>query len=116
MAVSSAKLAVFILARGIDESKSTLGQHVEEHLFGIHIVKHRAVIVEVVACEIGENSTREIESIDAMLTTRVRTHLHESVLASGVDHIGQHLVERKRVGCGLCGRNDSVVDDVAHGR
>ena len=47
------------LVIGVCQGECVGGEHVEEGFLGIHIVFHRAVVVEVISCEIGEYASGE---------------------------------------------------------
>ena len=56
-----------VLVVGVGYGESCLGQTVEESLLSVAIVLESLVIVEVVACEVGEYASREAQSTDALL-------------------------------------------------
>ena len=75
-----------------------------------------AVIVEVVAGEVGEKCAFEVQTADAVLMNGVRRAFHEGIIAAGFDHFGQKRVERDRIGGGVGGFHGAIVDIVAHRR
>ena len=104
-----------VLVVGVGDGESRLGQSVEECLFGVAIVLEGLVIVEVVAREVGEYASGEFQSANAFLVYGVRRALHEGVLASGLYHLAQELVQLYWVRCGVVGWYWLAVDIVAHG-
>ena len=100
----------------IGQGKRALGQSVEERLLGLQIGLYRLVIVDVVACQVGKDGPVEIEPGNAVLGCRVRTHLHEGILATGIDHLAQQTVQMQRVGGGVGSGNLHRIDVVAHRR
>ena len=64
-------------------------ERAEEHLLGFDVVVDCAVIVEMVACKIGEDAAGKFKSIYTVLHTGVRTYLHECILTTGFNHIVQ---------------------------
>ena len=73
------------------------------------------MIVEVVACEVCEDSAGEGNARYAVLVGGVAAHLHRGEGASGVDHAAQQAVELHGVGSGVfCGYGVGV-DDIGYG-
>ena len=64
-AVLNHDATVFVI--GIGDGKSLFGQSVEECLLGVAIVFESLMIVEVVACEIGEDASCKCQSADTFL-------------------------------------------------
>ena len=60
-----------VLVVGIGDGEGALGQSVEEGLLGIAVVLECLVIVEVVAGEVGEDASGELQSSDALLMNGV---------------------------------------------
>ena len=106
--------AVFVV--GVGHGKGRFAQIVEEHLFGVAVVLESAVIVEVVAREVGEESPFEMQTADAMLVNGVRRAFHKGIIAAGLDHFCQKCVEFDRIGGGVRGFHGAVVNIVAHRR
>ena len=69
--------------------ESILGQCIEESLLGTQVIVYRLVVVHVVAREVGEDTSGKLEPTDAALCHRVRTHLHEHILAALIGHAPQ---------------------------
>ena len=57
--------AVFVV--GVGNGEGRLGQAVEERLLGVAVVLERLVVVEMVACEVGEDAAGKLQSADALL-------------------------------------------------
>ena len=55
------------IPKAIEYGESCLGQTVEESLLSVAIVLESLVIVEVVACEVGEYASCEAQSSDTLL-------------------------------------------------
>jgi hypothetical protein len=67
----------------------------EEHCLRLEVLLHRAVVVEVVVTEVGEDRDVEMDALDPCLDQRVARHLHgdRMTMAVGllaVAHTGQH--------------------------
>ena len=71
------------------------------------------MIIQVVARQVGKNSTHEAESADTLLVYGVRGAFHESVFAAFVGHLRQEFVQRDGVGRGVVGLDGAAVDKVA---
>ena len=48
----------------------------EEHLLGAEVIRHRAVVIEMVASEVREHRHIEWNSENSLLLQRVRRHFH----------------------------------------
>ena len=105
-----------VLVVGIGYGKGGLGQRVEERLFGVAIVLECLVIVEVVACKVGEDATGKGQSANALLCYSVRRALHEGILAASLHHAVEQRVKLYWVRCGVVGGYSLVDDIVAYGR
>ena len=100
----------------VGDSKSLFLQAIEELLFGMQIVLERLMVVQVVACQIGEDAAIEVQAADALLIDGVARHLHENEGATGIDHLLEQVVEFLGIGSGE-GSVDRAVDHVvAYGR
>ena len=64
-------------------------QAVEQQFFRADVVVKRAVVVQVVVGDVGENGPGKTSSSHAALHQSVRTHLHEGIFATGVHHFRQ---------------------------
>ena len=105
-----------VLVVGIRYGERCLRQLVEECLLCIAVVLKRLVVVQMVACQVCKQSSSKVQSSDALLCYGVGAALHEGILASGVHHPAEQIVQLDRVRCGVVGRNRLVLDVVAHGR
>ena len=104
-----------VLVVGVNHSKSLTGQHVEEGFFCVAVVLERLVIVEMVACEVGEQSACKLQSADATLGYGMAGTLHEGIFAALLDHLGQQCIELDGIRCGVRGGDGLVFDVVADG-
>ena len=102
------------LVVGIDQCKGIGRKRIEEHLLGAYVVVHSLVEVKMVACEIGENGTAELEPVDAVLHTGMGADLHKGIFTTGLHHFMKQAVEGKMVGGSLHGRNHALIHNVAH--
>ena len=71
----------------VDQGKRIGGQRIKEHLLGPQILVHGLVEVQVILGEVGKHTTGPTQTIDAVLHTGVAAHLHESIFATGLDHL-----------------------------
>ena len=56
------------------------------------------MIIEMVVRDIGKDPARETKPGDALLCDRMRTHFHEGVRTTLVDHRGEQRIQLNRVG------------------
>ena len=105
-----------VLVVGVGYGESRLGQSVEERLLGIAVVLKRLVVVQMVAREVGEHSSCEVQTAYALLRDGMRAAFHERILTSCLHHACQQGVEFYRVGRGVVGWNLLVHNIVAHRR
>ncbi len=61
---------------------------------------HRAVIVEMIAREIGENGRPEFQSVDSLLVETVRRDFHRDPLRATIDEHTQYSLQLDRTRCG----------------
>ncbi len=61
----------------------------EQARLGRAVAGHVAVVIQMIAGEIGEHRHVEVHRIDAALVQRVRTHFHRHRLRAGVAQLGQ---------------------------
>ena len=104
-----------VLVIGVGKCKGVFRQSVEEHLLGIPVVLEGLVVVEMVACEVGENTSHERQAADAPLMDGMAGTLHEGILAACRSHSGKEIVQLDGVRRGVVGRYFLVVDVVADG-
>lgn len=76
-----------VLIIQVGQTEGVLRHVVEEFLLSFEIILHCLVIVQMVARQVGENTTCKTEPADTFLVDRVRTHFHEDILAPGVCHL-----------------------------
>ena len=101
-----------ILVIQVGQSESTLGQIVEELLFGITVVSHSLVVVEMVMRQVGKDATREAQPGNTVLCDTMRTHFHKGIFTIIVNHFLQQGVQFYGIGRGMRRRNDITVDDI----
>ena len=75
----------------------------EETRLGVGVGRHGAVIVEMIAREIGERRGMEAHAADPMLIERVRGDLHAHHLGAERPHGGEPAVNGHRIGGGVVG-------------
>ena len=74
------------------------------------------MVVQVVACQIGEDAAIEVQAADALLIDGMARYLHEDKGTSSIDHLLEQVVEFLGIGSGE-GSVDGAVDYVvAYGR
>ena len=71
------------------------------------------MIIEVIACEIGEYSAGEGQSSDTLLSDSVAGAFHESILTSCLHHLSEQGIELDRVWSGVVGMVWFAIDIVA---
>ena len=104
------------LVVGVHECESVRFERVEEHLLGVHVVFDRLVIVEVIACKIGEHTAGEMQAGYTVLGCGMARNLHKGVVTTLGHHDGQQTIEGQRLGGGVGRRFGTVADIVADGR
>ena len=77
---------VFVI--DIGQGKCFRGELVEEALFCIAVFQEGLVVIEMVVGEVAEDRPIEVNSRNSLLVNGVRADLHETVGASGGDHLG----------------------------
>ena len=105
--------AVFVVEVG--DYEGVFGEGVEEGLLGAQVVVYGLMVVHVVACEVGEDTSGKLKASDTALRYGVGAHLHENILAAFVGHASQQSIEGDGIGCSVLGRDGFAVDIVAHG-
>ena len=80
----------------------------EQALLGRAVGLHRAVVVEMIAREIGEHREIERDRVDAALVERVRGHFHRDVARAFVAERREQTLHRDRIR-----RRARAFDDVA---
>ena len=103
-----------VLVIGIRQRKGILVEPIEEALLSAKILLHRAVIVEVVAREVREDTATEVHPSGTMLRHSVGADLHKHVRTARCLHTSK---ERLQLGCrggGMRSGDGFVLDVVAH--
>ena len=70
---------VAVLVIGVDDGECSFGKRVEKCLLGVTVVLESAMVVEMVACEVGEDATCEGQTSDAVLVDGVAAAFHEHI-------------------------------------
>ncbi len=86
----------------------------EEAVFGREVVLHRAVEVEMVLREVGEDGRVEPHSVDPLERQRVRGDLEDEIRSAGGERGLHHPHEVERFGRRVDGRRLAVRDPVQH--
>ena len=81
---------------GIHHDGAMRGEIIQQTRFRVAVRLHRAVVVEMVAREIGEDDGIEDQPLDAMLVQRVGRHFHGHVARTGVDEDAQRTLKLDR--------------------
>ncbi len=81
---------------------------IDEPRLGGEVLLHRAVVVQVVAREVGEGRRREAHPLHALLLQRMRRHLHRDRAHPGIDQLAQHALQLHGTGRGESGPPGSV--------
>ena len=103
-----------VLVIGIRQRKGILAEPIEEALLSTEIFLYRAVIVEVVAREVREDTATEVHPSGTMLRHSVGADLHEDMRTARCLHTRE---ERLQLGCrgsGVRSWDSLVLDVVAH--
>jgi hypothetical protein len=80
----------------VGECEGGGGEVAEEALLDLGVGLERAVVVEVIVVEAGEDAAVEVDACDPLLVDRVRGHLHEAVAAAGAHHHRQEPLQLDR--------------------
>ena len=99
----------------VGQAECALGHFIEKFLLGFKVVLDSLVIIQMVTCQIGEDTSRELQAADTFLCNGMRTDFHEGIFAAGISHLSQQPVQGDRVGGGMLGRYRLVVDVIAYG-
>ena len=100
---------------GVGDGERLFVQSVKECLFRVAIVFKGLVIVQVVARQVCEDASREVQSADAFLCDGVGGAFHEGIVAALLHHLCQERVEGDGVGCGVVRFDGLSVNVVANG-
>ena len=74
------------------------------------------MIIQMIACDIGKDTSRESQSADTLLRYRVRAYLHEGIFTTLVRHSAKQSVQRDRVGGSMICRNCFIVYIITYSR
>ena len=80
------------------------GERLEPRELGRGVSVERAVVVEMVLGEIGENRDVEGDTVHALLVDAVGRNFHRRAATAVVGHAGEQVVELDRAGRGETGR------------
>ncbi len=72
------------------------------------------MIIQMVTCQVGKNTTVERKTTDTFLVDRMGTDFHKSIFASGFHHPCHQAVKGDRVGCRMIGRNRFAINVIAY--
>ena len=103
-----------VLVIGIRQRKGILAEPIEEALLSTEIFLHRAVIVEVVAREVREDTATEVHPSGTMLRHSVGADLHEDVRTARCLHTREECLQLGCRGRGVRSGDGFVLDIVAH--
>ena len=101
---------------GIGQCERFGRKSVEKRFFCIKVCLYCFMIVQVVTCQVGKQTSCKCQTCYAVLVGSVRADLHGRVFASAFHHLGKQGVDGERVGCGLGGMHGLCVDIVHNGR
>ena len=91
-------LPVLIVKVDDGGSRRLRARSLEENRLGREIIFHRAVIVEMIASQIGEHGYIEWNSKGPLLLQRVRRNLHHRFRTTGCNRAREELVQLQRFG------------------
>src|SRR6516162_3346734 len=104
--------AVFIFDIDHDRARRLDSQPGEKNHLRLEVVLHSAVIIEMIARQIGKDLNLEGDSKRALLLKRVRGNFHNGFTTATLYGAGEKLVQLKRFGCRVRSRVDLVSDAV----
>ena len=87
----------------------------EQFGLGLEIIFHRAMKIEVVLGQIGEDGDVPFDSAGSFLGQRVRRDFHRGGAATGVDDLREQFLNVERFGRGSDRRQNTIADFVLHG-
>ena len=108
------KHAVLIVS--ICNSESTLRQHIKESLLRITIVLYSLMIIQMVASQIGEDTTCKLQSTNTLLGNGMTRALHEDILTTGFYHTMKQFIQFYGIWCCMTGGYRFALDIVAYRR
>ena len=56
------------------------------------------MVIQVIMGDVGENGPFEVQSRNATLVDRMRTHFHKGIFAASFHHLGQQCVDGYGIG------------------
>ena len=86
----------------------------EEFRLGLEIILHRAVKIEMVLGQIGEDGDVPFDSAGSFLGERVRRDFHRGGAASGVDDLREQFLDIERFRRGADRRQNAIANFVLH--
>ena len=104
--------SVFVV--GIRDSEGIFVQTVEEDFLGIAVILNSLMIVEMVACQVGEKSSGELQTTNAFLGNGVTRAFHEGIFTAGIHHLCQQLIQFNGVRGGMVGGDGLIFYIVAY--
>ena len=103
-----------VLVIGIRQRKGILAEPIEEALLSTEILLHRAVIVEVIAREVREDTATEVHPSGTMLRHSVGADLHEDMRTARCLHTSKERLQLGGRGRRVRSGDGFVLDIVAH--
>ena len=72
------------------------------------------MVIEMVLSQVSKNGDVKIHPEDPLLIQSMRADFHDTSLAAGTQHLGEHLLHFQCFGCGAVRRNDPFANFVAY--
>ena len=89
-------------------------QHLEEPALRPEVVLHVPMKIEMIAREVGEHRGAEMEVVDTAQRQGVRGCFDHARTAARIDHVAQHPLQFRRLGCRPRCRDFAVGDLISH--
>ena len=74
---------------------------IEKRLLHIPVFQHVLVIIEVILCEVREDTTCKVKGMHPLLVDSMRANLHEGVLTTGIHHLAKQSIQGDGVHCSM---------------
>ena len=97
-----------VLVIFIGDSEGAFFECVKEAFLCVAVVIEGLVIINMIACKVGEQRSVEVESGNAFLCDGMAADFHESVSATGIYHATQQTVQLQCIRSGVGGWNGFV--------
>ena len=105
--------AVFVI--GIGNGEGIFRQVVEKSFLGIAIILESLMIVQMVACKVGKQTTGKLQSADTLLGNGMTGTFHKGIFAASLYHLVEQTVQLDGVGGGVVCWNWLAFNVVTHG-